>query len=152
MFGTLALLIGLSTIFFTIILAFIGVTNIFSILTLVILFNLLQCLFAPYIINAAYRVKEISRSDAPKLYNMVESLSKKTNIKMPKVMFAEMNIPNAFAYGSPLTGNRVAVTSGLMKELEAEEVEAVISGIAEVYASNNGFFSSSSLNGLLSRL
>ncbi len=126
MFGTLALLIGLSTIFFTIILAFIGVTNIFSILTLVILFNLLQWLFAPYIINAAYRVKEISRSDAPKLYNMVESLSKKTNIKMPKVMFAEMNIPNAFAYGSPLTGNRVAVTSGLMKELEAEEVEAVI--------------------------
>lgn len=126
MIGTLALLIGLSTLFFMIILIFVGFTDIFSIIILVIIFNIAQWLFAPYMINAAYHVKEISRSDSPRLYEMVERLSHKANIKMPKVMLANMQIPNAFAYGSPITGNRVAVTSGLMRELENEEVEAVI--------------------------
>jgi len=37
-----------------------------------------------------------------------------------------MAIPNAFAYASPLTGSRVAVTTGLLETLETEEVEAVI--------------------------
>lgn len=126
MIGTLALLIGLSTLFFMIILTFVGFTDTFSIIILVIIFNIAQWLFAPYMINAAYRVKEISRSDSPRLYEMVERLSQRANIKMPKVMLANMQIPNAFAYGSPITGNRVAVTSGLMRELENEEVEAVI--------------------------
>jgi heat shock protein HtpX len=41
-------------------------------------------------------------------------------------MMANLSIPNAFAYGSPLTGNMVAVTKGLLGRLELEEVEAVI--------------------------
>jgi heat shock protein HtpX len=41
-------------------------------------------------------------------------------------MLAQIPIPNAFAYGSPIAGNRVAVTKGLLKALEYEEVEAVI--------------------------
>jgi heat shock protein HtpX len=41
-------------------------------------------------------------------------------------MLARIPIPNAFAYGSPIGGSRVAVTEGLMKNLESEEVEAVI--------------------------
>ena len=38
----------------------------------------------------------------------------------------QIPLPNAFAYGSPLTGNRVAVTEGLLKSLDTGEVEAVI--------------------------
>ena len=41
-------------------------------------------------------------------------------------MKAKMPIPNAFAYSSPLTGSKVAVTTGLLETLDAEEVEAVI--------------------------
>jgi heat shock protein HtpX len=41
-------------------------------------------------------------------------------------MLAKIPIPNAFAYGSPITGTKVAVTEGLMKTLQVEEVEAVI--------------------------
>ena len=41
-------------------------------------------------------------------------------------MLSKIPIPNAFAYGSPLTGNRVAVTEGLLKSLNDDEVEAVI--------------------------
>jgi len=57
---------------------------------------------------------------------MVENLSQKSKISKPKLMLAQIPIPNAFAYGSPLTGNRVAVTQGLLKSLDESEVEAVI--------------------------
>jgi heat shock protein HtpX len=41
-------------------------------------------------------------------------------------MLSQIPLPNAFAYGSPLTGNRVAVTQGLLKSLDDGEVEAVL--------------------------
>ena len=41
-------------------------------------------------------------------------------------MISKIPLPNAFAYGSPITGNRVAVTEGLLKNLNNDEVEAVI--------------------------
>jgi heat shock protein HtpX len=47
-------------------------------------------------------------------------------MKKPKVMKAKIPIPTAFAYGSPIAGSRVAVTTGLLETLETEEVEAVI--------------------------
>jgi heat shock protein HtpX len=124
--GTLALIIGLSTLFFTVILTLLGALNIFIVITFVVVFNLLQWLIAPYIIDAIYRVQEVKQSDYPKLYEMVERLSRKSGLKMPKVMLARIPIPNAFAYGSPIAGSRVAVTSELLKTLEDEEVEAVI--------------------------
>ncbi|MEM3584279.1 MAG: zinc metalloprotease HtpX [Nitrososphaerales archaeon] len=126
MVGTLAFLIGLSTLFFAVILSLIGPLNIVLLVSFVVIFNLIQWLIAPYMIDAMYKVKEISRKDNPKLYNMVENLSKKAKMKMPKVMIARIPIPNAFAYGSPIAGRRVAVTETLLKTLDDEEVEAVI--------------------------
>jgi heat shock protein HtpX len=41
-------------------------------------------------------------------------------------MISQIPLPNAFAYGSPLTGSRIAVTQGLLKELDDGEVEAVV--------------------------
>ena len=125
MLGTLAVIIGISTLFFAAILSLTGIS--FMILPfIIVLFNLVQWLIAPYIIDAMYRVKEASRSENPELYGMVENLSRKSDIKMPRVMIAHVSIPNAFAYGSPIAGSRVAVTTELMKTLEAEEIEAVI--------------------------
>ena len=126
MIGTLAAIIGLSTLFFTVILTLIGTLDLVLIGILVVTFNILQWLIAPYIIDALYHVREIKRSDDPKLYGMVERLSARSKIKMPKVMLARIPIPNAFAYGSPIAGTRVAVTTGLLKTLDDEEVEAVI--------------------------
>ncbi len=77
-------------------------------------------------INAIYKTKEVTPGEDPQLHGMVERLSRKIGIKMPRVMVANIPIPNAFAYGSPLAGNRVAVTKGMLRELEDEEVEAVI--------------------------
>ncbi len=123
--GTLALIIGLSTLFFTVIMALAGV-SMMLLPFIVVIFNIVQWLIAPYIIDAMYRVKEVKASEDPALHEIVKRLSKKSRIKTPKLMKAKMAIPNAFAYGSPLTGSRVAVTTGLLETLETEEVEAVI--------------------------
>ena len=123
--GTLALIIGLSTLFFTVIMALAGV-NLMLLPFIVVIFNIVQWLIAPYLIDAMYRVKEVKASEDPALHEMVDRLSKKSRIKKPKLMKAKMPIPNAFAYGSPIAGSRVAVTTGLLETLETEEVEAVI--------------------------
>lgn len=126
MVGTLALIIGLSTLFLTYILTLLGIADMITMLLFIVVFNVAQWLFAPYLIEAIYRAKKVSRSEAPELYDIVERLSRKSGIKTPALMIAKIPIPNAFAYGSPLTGPRVAVTSELLKNLEMEEVEAVI--------------------------
>ncbi|UCC58592.1 MAG: M48 family metalloprotease [Candidatus Bathyarchaeum sp.] len=123
--GTLALIIGLSTLFFTVILSLAGV-SLLLLPFIVIILNIIQWLIAPYLINAMYRAKEVKPTEDPALHEMVERLSKKSHIKKPKVMKAKIPIPNAFAYGSPIAGSRVAVTTGLLETLETEEVEAVI--------------------------
>lgn len=126
MLGTLMLIIGASTLFLAIILSLTRYFNLFTLLTLVVGFNILQWLVAPYIIDGMYGVKEVSPKEAPKLHKIVERLSHKSGIKKPRLMIASLPIPNAFAYGSPIAGTRVAVTKGLLEVLEEEEVEAVI--------------------------
>jgi len=125
MIGTLAVIIGLSTLFFTVILALAGV-NLLLLPFIVVIFNIIQWLIAPYLIDAMYRVKEVKKSENPELHGMVERLSKKSGIKTPRLMKAQIPVPNAFAYSSPIAGSRVAVTNGLLETLEPEEVEAVI--------------------------
>ena len=124
--GTLAVIIGLSTLFFTVILSLLGTFNIVTLVLIVVSFNIVQWLISPYIINAIYRAREVTKSQNPQLHEMVERLSKKSGMKAPRVMVAEIPVPNAFAYNSPIAGSRVAVTTGLLKTLEEEEVEAVV--------------------------
>lgn len=125
MLATLAIIIGLSTLFITIILSLLGI-NLLTLGIFVVFINILQWLIAPYIIDAMYRTRRVSKAEEPELYDIVERVSAKSGVKMPEVRIAQIPIPNAFAYGSPLTGNRVAVTTGLLNTLDMEEIEAVI--------------------------
>jgi heat shock protein HtpX len=126
MVGTVAVIIAVSTFGFGLILGTIGELNIYSLAVSVIIFNLAQWLLAPYLINWMYKVKPLSADENPKLHRIIEDLSYKSSINTPKLMYSGLGIPNAFAYGSPLTGNHVAITKGLIDSLEEEEVEAVI--------------------------
>lgn len=125
MFGTLALIISVSTLFFAVVLSLAG-GNILLLPIFVIAFNIIQWLIAPYMVDAIYRVREVSRKEDPWLHETVERLSRKSGVSKPRVMLAQIPIPNAFAYGSPVAGTRIAVTTGLMNKLEDEEVEAVL--------------------------
>ena len=126
MAGTIAVIIGVSTLGLTMILSLLGTFSLFSLIVLVAAFNVGQWLFAPYLVNMIYGVRRLKGKEHPELHHIVEKLSRRSGIKTPKLMLSKIPIPNAFAYGSPLTGNNVAVTQGLLKELELEEVEAVI--------------------------
>jgi heat shock protein HtpX len=126
MAGTLALIFGLSTLVFTVILSLAGVFDLLTLGIIVVAFNILQWFISPYLVGAIYRVRELSVNENPQLHQMIENLSEKSKISKPKLMLAQIPIPNAFAYGSPLSGNRVAVTKGLLESLNEGEVEAVI--------------------------
>jgi len=126
MIGTLAFIIAISTLLFTVILSLMGALNLIALALFVIVFNIAQWLVAPYLIDALYGTRTVSRSENPKLWAMIENLSRKIGVKAPRLVIANIPISNAFAYGSPIAGSRIAVTSGLLKELEGEEVEAVV--------------------------
>lgn len=124
--GTVAFIIAISTLAFTVLLTLVGGFNIYVIIIFVVGFNLVQWLFAPKLIDSLYKVKEVSPREQPNLHRMVDSICRRTGLKKPKVMLANIPLANAFAYGSPIYGNRVAVTTGLLRNLEEEEVEAVL--------------------------
>ena len=126
MLGTVALIIGVSTLGLATLLAYTGGLNIYSLVTMVIIFNAAQWLLAPYLVNAIYKVRRLDPQENPGLHMTFDDLSARSGVKTPKLMISDMLIPNAFAYGSPLTGNHVAITKGLLTSLEGEEVEAVL--------------------------
>jgi heat shock protein HtpX len=127
MAATLAAIFGLTTLVFVVILTWAGVGfDLLTIGVLVVVLNVAQWLLSPYLVGAIYKVKAMSESENPKLHQMVADLSKKSGISTPKLMLSQIRLPNAFAYGSPLTGSRVAVTQGLLTSLDDGEVEAVL--------------------------
>jgi heat shock protein HtpX len=126
MAGTLALIVGLSTLFFTVILSLTGTFDLLTLGILVGAFSIVQWLISPYIIDALYHVRAMSATEQPQLHEAIDDLSKKSNISKPRLMLAQIPIPNAFAYGSPIAGTRIAVTDGLLKTLDQGEVEAVV--------------------------
>jgi heat shock protein HtpX len=70
--------------------------------------------------------KEIRHEDAPQLWNVVEELSIAGGLPMPKVYMIEDNAMNAFATGRDPQHASVAITTGLMRKLNREELQAVM--------------------------
>lgn len=62
MVGTLTIIIGLSTLFFTVILSLLGTFNLLTLALIVVLFNIVQWLIATYIINMIHRAREVTKS------------------------------------------------------------------------------------------
>ncbi len=129
MIGTFAIITSIATLILVAVLTALNISffGIYGILGFVVFFHVLQWLMGPYIIDAVYHVRPLSEREAPELHRVVKRLAKESGLKnAPKLMIAEIDIPNAFAYGNFLTGYRVAVTRGLVDSLPMEEVEAVI--------------------------
>lgn len=127
MAATLAVIFGLTTLVFAVILTWAGIG--FSLLTIgifVVVLNVAQWLLSPYLVGWMYKVKEMPQNENLQVHQMISDLSRKSGISTPKLMLSQIPLPNAFAYGSPLTGSRVAVTQGLLKSLDNGEVEAVL--------------------------
>ena len=88
--------------------------------------NFFSYWFSDKIILSIYGAREVSPQEAPKLYSMVQKLSQKAGLPMPKVYVMDNPNPNAFATGRNPNNSAVAVTTGILRILNDEELEGVI--------------------------
>jgi heat shock protein HtpX len=75
---------------------------------------------------AASGAKVVSAEEAPDLHAMVERLCAMANLPKPRIAVVDTDVPNAFATGRNPKHAAVAVTTGLWRRLEPQEVEGVL--------------------------
>ena len=82
--------------------------------------------FSDRIVLAMYRAQPIEEAQAPDLYRIVRRLTTRAGIPMPRVYLIPGDTPNAFATGRSPQHAAVAVTEGIMRMLDDEELEGVL--------------------------
>jgi heat shock protein HtpX len=82
--------------------------------------------FNQSIIDAVTGGHQVTRKEQPRLYNLLENLCISRGIPMPKLKLMDSEALNAFASGLNQSQYSVTVTSGLVKGLNDEELEAVL--------------------------
>lgn len=82
--------------------------------------------FSDKLLLRMYKAQEVSESQAPDLYAMVKNLALKASLPMPKVYIIPEDTPNAFATGRNEHHAVVAVTEGILRILNRDELEGVI--------------------------
>ena len=88
--------------------------------------NFVSYFFSDKIALAMYRAQPVSREDLPRVYSVVERLTQKIGLPMPKIYVIPMDSPNAFATGRNPNHASVAVTQGILNLLSDEELEGVL--------------------------
>ena len=82
--------------------------------------------FSDKIVLAMYGAQPISEAQAPRLHAIVRRLALKAQIPMPPVYLIPTDTPNAFATGRNPEHAAVAVTEGIMRILDDQELEGVL--------------------------
>ena len=85
-----------------------------------------QWYFSDKIVLWSTGAKVVSRGQFPELHDLIERIVARNNLPKPRIAVINTRIPNAFATGKTPKSSIVAVTIGLMDQLETEELEGVI--------------------------
>lgn len=88
--------------------------------------NFFSYWFSDSIVLKSYNAREISEADSPQLYKIVETLAKNAELPMPRVYVIDSDVPNAFATGRNPDNAAVAVTTGIMRALDYNEISGVL--------------------------
>jgi heat shock protein HtpX len=91
-----------------------------------ILWVLIAYKFHQTLIDAITGGREVTRQEEPRLYNLLENLCISRGIPMPKLKVMESDALNAFATGLTEQQYSITVTTGLIKALDNQEIEAVL--------------------------
>lgn len=91
-----------------------------------ILMNFVSFWYSDKIVLNMYGAREVTPQQAPDLIRMVSGLAQKAKLPMPKVYIIDTDVPNAFATGRDPEHAAVAVTTGIMRALNYEELEGVV--------------------------
>jgi len=82
--------------------------------------------FSDTLVLKMYQARPVSEGEAPGLQTMVKNLAMKASLPMPRVFIVPGDTPNAFATGRDEHHAVVAVTEGLLRILNRDELEGVI--------------------------
>ena len=82
--------------------------------------------FSDKIVLAMYRAKELTPSEAPRIHQVVAELAQKGGIPKPRVYLIPSETPNAFATGRNPEHAVVAVTQGIVRLLDDDELKGVL--------------------------
>ena len=91
-----------------------------------LIFNFFTYWYSDRIVLSWYRARIVDESEAPELYAIVRNLAERAGLPTPRVAIVPTETPNAFATGRDPKHAVVAVTTGLLKILNRDELEGVI--------------------------
>jgi heat shock protein HtpX len=88
--------------------------------------NFVSYFYSDKIALAMYHAQPVTREELPRAYDIVERLTQKIGLPMPKIYVIPNESPNAFATGRNPKHASVAVTHGILGLLNDEELEGVL--------------------------
>jgi heat shock protein HtpX len=91
-----------------------------------LLMNIISYWFSDKLVLKRYRAREVSNSENPRLYNVVQKLAAAAELPMPRVYIIPEKTPNAFATGRNPSHAAVAATEGILLLLTDDELEGVM--------------------------
>src|SRR6266850_6562714 len=119
-------LLGLLYVGFAVALLYFAHLSLAPMLVIIVLIAGVQYWTSDKLALAASGAKIVTREEAPDLHAMVERLCAMADLPKPRIAVIPTDVPNAFATGRSPKHAAVAVTNGLWKRLEPQEVEAVL--------------------------
>ncbi len=105
---------------------FAGHTGMTVMLVIALGMNFFSYWFSDRMVLSMYNAREVDRQGAPELYGLVEKLAGRAGLPMPRVYIINEDAPNAFATGRNPSNAAVAVTTGLMRVLDYNEISGVL--------------------------
>ena len=123
MFLTMFLLFVLYIVFIAVLSRYAGL---FVMVVVMGLFMLGQFFFSDKLALWSMGAKEVSEEEYPELHDMVSRLAQQADLPKPKIAVADSRVPNAFATGKSPSSSAVAVTTGIMRTLDEDELEGVL--------------------------
>jgi heat shock protein HtpX len=121
-----AFLLGLLYVIFAVVLLNVLNVGLVPMLVIVIGIAAFQYWSSDKLALAASGAKIVSEQEAPELHAMVERLCALAGLPKPRIAIIPSDVPNAFATGRNPKHAAVAVTEGLWRRLEPQEIEAVL--------------------------
>ncbi|MGB7267672.1 MAG: zinc metalloprotease HtpX [Terracidiphilus sp.] len=88
--------------------------------------NFISYFYSDKIALAMYRAQPVTREQLPRAYDVVERLTSRAGIPMPKIYVIPTESPNAFATGRNPQHASVAVTHGILALLNDDELAGVL--------------------------
>jgi heat shock protein HtpX len=82
--------------------------------------------YSDSLILKMYKAREVSETQAPEIYAAVKNLAVRAKLPLPRIYTIPGDSPNAFATGRDENHAAVAVTDGIVRILNRQELEGVI--------------------------